>query len=339
MKRIIALLLVVFMLFGLAACGGDSDTGNGKPLSSVFVAPEEYSAVLNVKINPELNIYLDYHTIVVAVECVNDDAKEIYGYVTAEFVGQGLEFATERVTAIAAESGLELDVTFDVKTVDDGANLKELISFSRSGMETAAERFGVECKSTFTLNSRELSNEEINEILADNPSGGEENNDTSSEPTESKPTPTPEPQKPTPPAPTGNDDTDWDTIVDYVSTVFAGYKLSSDGNKLICVKIYFTPTENLYAWRYYGYYLDDGTANPAEAFEYGGKKWKLEELGGREEGYLSGKQLVITDGQWFAVFDCVNDTLKVADAYCMFGEFNATVGDVFENTGEIDFPL
>lgn len=63
----------------------------------------KYVAVIHVKINPEFNIYLDKDENVVALECLNADAKDAYG--KKSFAGKTLDETLQTVVSIAAEKG------------------------------------------------------------------------------------------------------------------------------------------------------------------------------------------------------------------------------------------
>lgn len=63
----------------------------------------KYVAVIHVKINPEFNIYLGEDENVVALECLNADAKDAYG--KKSFAGKSLDEALQTVVSIAAEKG------------------------------------------------------------------------------------------------------------------------------------------------------------------------------------------------------------------------------------------
>lgn len=54
----------------------------------------KYVAVIYVKINPEFNIYLDQDENVVALECLNADAKDAYG--KKSFAGKSLDETLDR---------------------------------------------------------------------------------------------------------------------------------------------------------------------------------------------------------------------------------------------------
>lgn len=63
----------------------------------------KYVAVIHAKINPEFNIYLDKDENVVALECLNADAKDAYG--KKSFAGKSLDETLQTVVSIAAEKG------------------------------------------------------------------------------------------------------------------------------------------------------------------------------------------------------------------------------------------
>lgn len=67
----------------------------------------KYVAVIYVKINPEFNIYLDQDENVVALECLNADAKDAYG--KKSFAGKTLDETLQTAVSIAAEKGYMYD--------------------------------------------------------------------------------------------------------------------------------------------------------------------------------------------------------------------------------------
>lgn len=84
MKKFQTLLMAAILIFSLTACrGGNENLSNGSTPQETstqtvgFVAPDSYSVVLLASINPQINLYLDDNGIVLAVEAVNDDAKQI----------------------------------------------------------------------------------------------------------------------------------------------------------------------------------------------------------------------------------------------------------------------
>lgn len=87
MRKIVALILVLLFVLGLCGCGKVSDGASSEAVSSEsqttlkgdeFEKPEGYTAVLEVKINPQFKLYLDDNNKVLAVEPLNDDAKTVW---------------------------------------------------------------------------------------------------------------------------------------------------------------------------------------------------------------------------------------------------------------------
>lgn len=71
---------------------------------------EKYVAVVHVKINPEFNIYLDKDENVVALECLNADAKDAYG--KNSFAGKTLDETLQtKMDSVVTEAAKEQDIT------------------------------------------------------------------------------------------------------------------------------------------------------------------------------------------------------------------------------------
>ena len=78
MKKLVALFLALTLCLSLCACGKGGNEGSSAPGgNNAFVKPENYASVLLVTINPQIRLYLDKDSNVLAVEPVNDDAKSI----------------------------------------------------------------------------------------------------------------------------------------------------------------------------------------------------------------------------------------------------------------------
>ena len=89
------------MAFSLVACSNPNEnTSNDSIPSSVvndndnFKAPQDYAVVLLASINPQVKFYIDNDGIVLAIEAVNDDAKEII-----DDIVNGLPKAVENLQA------------------------------------------------------------------------------------------------------------------------------------------------------------------------------------------------------------------------------------------------
>ncbi len=82
MKKYLALLMAVFLTFSLAACKKNQENFSSGSATTIvenddFKTPDNYAVVLLASINPQIKLYLDDNGIVLAVEAVNDDAKQI----------------------------------------------------------------------------------------------------------------------------------------------------------------------------------------------------------------------------------------------------------------------
>lgn len=79
MKKILALLMAITLLFSLCACKKDGDvlSNNESDVTETveFVKPEDYATVIGLKINPEFELYLDKEDNLLALNAVNEDAK------------------------------------------------------------------------------------------------------------------------------------------------------------------------------------------------------------------------------------------------------------------------
>lgn len=98
MKRLLTICLTLVMLLSLAACGGGDPTSSA-PAGDTFVAPEGYTSVILVTINPQFKLYLDADGAVLAVEPVNEDAKSIVAPVNTH-TGSLKTVMEELVTAV-----------------------------------------------------------------------------------------------------------------------------------------------------------------------------------------------------------------------------------------------
>lgn len=81
-----------------------NQTQNTEPADK-FVAPEGYVSVVQVTINPTVNLYLDGEEKILAVEYVNEDAKACYAKMESQLVGAKLDDGVKTVIKAAAEDG------------------------------------------------------------------------------------------------------------------------------------------------------------------------------------------------------------------------------------------
>jgi len=141
MKKLVALFLVLALCLSLCACGkggneGDSSQAGG---SNAFVKPENYVSVVQVVINPTVNLYLDANKVILAVEYVNDDAKTCYQKVEQNLVGSELENGINLVIETAQTDGFlkkNKAVTIDVVETKQADKKLELLTSATNSAKT-----------------------------------------------------------------------------------------------------------------------------------------------------------------------------------------------------------
>lgn len=96
-----------------------TQTGN----TNTFVAPANYVSVVQVAINPTVNLYLDTQEVILAVEYVNEDARTCCQKVEDKLVGASLNDGVNTVIEAAQAEGflqenqkITIDVTETKKT-------------------------------------------------------------------------------------------------------------------------------------------------------------------------------------------------------------------------------
>ena len=83
----------------------------------------KYVAVIHVKINPEFNIYLGEDENVVALECLNADAKDAYG--KKLFAGKSLDETLQIVVCTTDLNATELQTKMD-RVVTEAAKEQDI---------------------------------------------------------------------------------------------------------------------------------------------------------------------------------------------------------------------
>ncbi len=113
MRKFLSGVLALCILMTIVFCG----CGEKQETEAAFVKPEGYVSVVQVSINPTVNLYLDADKIILAVEYVNADAKECYAESEEELVGSSIDSGINIVIKAAAEAEYFADnktVTIDV---------------------------------------------------------------------------------------------------------------------------------------------------------------------------------------------------------------------------------
>lgn len=123
MKKLLSLFLALAMLFSFAACKSKNETNStSSDLSAVtstdFVAPENYTTVLHVTINPQIKLYLDEQGSVLAVELSNDDAKSMKNEISK--LKGSLEDVIDKILTVSNDNGFVKDdatINFEITVI------------------------------------------------------------------------------------------------------------------------------------------------------------------------------------------------------------------------------
>ncbi len=103
MKKLVTTIIAICLCFTLAV----SFVGCGKKGKETgdFVPPTDYVSVVQITINPTVNLYLDSNQVILAVEYLNSDAKNSYEKIEDTLVGATLETGVDLVIETAAADG------------------------------------------------------------------------------------------------------------------------------------------------------------------------------------------------------------------------------------------
>lgn len=168
MKKLLAILLALALVFSFAACGkkepADSSLSTNDTNATTqtgFTAPENYATVLLVTINPQFKLYLDASNKVLAVEPVNDDAKAVAKDNT--FTGE-LDAVIEKIVTAANDGGFVKEnatVNFEVtELVNKEVKTDELLANVKTIADTAFKNINVNININVNVNVNVNQNEQ-----------------------------------------------------------------------------------------------------------------------------------------------------------------------------------
>ena len=145
MKKILSLALALILALILIACNKIDTSSGSSELSGEFVKPDGYAAVLNVKINPEFNLYIDINGDVLALKAVNDDAASFSDQIdadkdTAESVLQQIIIKSNENGFLKNHTEVSVSVT---ETADDAFNTQELLVSAEVAINSAAASINI----------------------------------------------------------------------------------------------------------------------------------------------------------------------------------------------------
>ncbi len=198
MKKILALLMAITLLFSLCACNQDTEgvSSNEPDVSSSddFVKPENYAAVIGLTINPEFEIYIDGDENLLALNAVNDDAKAIENDI--DLSKKDIGSVVSAIVKKAYEAGyMQSGGSMTLKAIevlDSALNIGDTVKKASDAAETAINELNID----FKVNPEEDNAEDTTSETSSNQDTSFEEetsleNETSKiepeEPTESKP--------------------------------------------------------------------------------------------------------------------------------------------------------
>lgn len=190
MKKIIALVLAISLVFLIIGCGEKDTSSSNSDLSvssstntTAFVKPENYASVLLVTINPQFKLYLDKDSNVLAVEAVNKDAESLKDSIS--YKNQKLDTVIKNIVISANDKGFvkeNANINFEiVEKKDKEINTADILT----NATTAANSAATELEITVTIDKLDIdtNNNSENTDPQDSTSSKDESDNISSEPT------------------------------------------------------------------------------------------------------------------------------------------------------------
>lgn len=155
MKKLVALFLALTLCLSLCACGKGGNEGSGAAGgSNAFVKPENYASVLVVSINPEIRLYLDKDSNVLAVEPVNDDAKVVVEKL--DIKDKNLTDAIESIVSVSNQEGFvkeNANVKFQItEKKDDSVNTDTVLNSAKQSAEKVATELKITVNVQVSIN-------------------------------------------------------------------------------------------------------------------------------------------------------------------------------------------
>lgn len=185
MRKFLALILTLTLVFALSACNDKKTASNTDPnvstSSETFVKPENYASVLLVSINPQFKLYLDESNNVLAVEPVNEDAKSFSRDI--DFENKSIETVIGNIVEQANENGFikeNVTVNFEIVEQKDGINNGDILSKAVSAANKKATELKIEIKAKI----KESHNSQTTETNSENTQTEENSKPTTSSKTQ-----------------------------------------------------------------------------------------------------------------------------------------------------------
>lgn len=173
MKRMIACLLAAVLLVSLlSACGKNSTnpqegtTTTTENKENVFEKPADYVSVVLVTINPQFKLYLDAASVVLAVEPVNDDAKQVAAKMTQKT--GSVKNVVDSLISVANEDGFvkqEVTVNIEVEEVrSEAVDTAVVLEAVKNTVEVQMQQLNVQAEIKTSVAQNALATTTVNDI-------------------------------------------------------------------------------------------------------------------------------------------------------------------------------
>ncbi len=287
-KKVIAVFACICLIFSFSGCKKEKQ----------FEAPKDYASLVQVTINPTVNLYLDSASVVLAVEYINTDATDAYKPLEQQIIGAKFDTALNSIVTTAADKGYLKeggDVTVDIlNSVSEDTT--EILKTSA----TVIENVSVKKELTFNVVTKTRgeaaepptvpSSPETPESPSDTPPKNNEPPSSHSPSSHSPSSPTPSWHAPSTPTPTP-------TATLKKNTKYVDIYTDDYGNVLV-VSMTFRDSECAYSELLYSSNAYEG----ANTYTYNGKTYY--EDGGRGGGFdytVNGNTVTLTDHKFHEV--------------------------------------
>ncbi len=168
MKKFISVVLM-FCLCLCMACvfAGCADVPQVSDPSEVptFQVPAAYTSVVQVSINPTINLYLNGENVILAVEYVNQDAKDSYEKIETELIGVDLNAGVNRIVETAVSDGYfteNKEVTIQVLENKQQTVPEQLLQSANTAAKETLESLEIEATIQLIVKGETIPETELN---------------------------------------------------------------------------------------------------------------------------------------------------------------------------------
>lgn len=169
MKNLFALFLAFILVISFAACSNETT-------QSGFQKPKNYATVMKVRINPEMNLYLDAQNKVLAIEPVNKAAKEFVKEI--DLKKNDLENVVSNIVLKAkAKDFLNETTTIDFSIIESKSkdiDVSDILSKANAAATEAAKESGIEITVNTSENTEKTESQNSSAASKENENGEKE---------------------------------------------------------------------------------------------------------------------------------------------------------------------